>query len=108
MDGSLEDAINEGVRQGYAGGYLRKSVCDPLTRKNTNDNTPAIIHVTIIEGDKVRIRFAPKGAGRNRTRLARKDKYLWHGAHGLGGRGDSPRRAYKDPPLPHSEPSGGD
>ena len=70
MDGSLEDAINEGVRQGYAGGYLRKSVCDPLTRKNTNDNTPAIIHVTIIEGDKVRIRFAPKGAGsENMSRL---------------------------------------
>ena len=70
MDGSLEDAINEGVRQGYADGYLRKSVCDPLTRKNTNDNTPAIIHSTIIEGDKIRIRFAPKGAGsENMSRL---------------------------------------
>lgn len=70
MKGSLEDAINEGVRQGYADGYLRKSVCDPLTRKNTNDNTPAIIHVTIIEGDKIKIRFAPKGAGsENMSRL---------------------------------------
>ena len=70
MDGSLEDAINEGVRQGYADGYLRKSVCDPLTRKNTNDNTPAIIHSTIVEGDKIRIRFAPKGAGsENMSRL---------------------------------------
>lgn len=70
LDGSLEEAINEGVRQGYNEGFLRKSVCDPLTRKNTNDNTPAIVHVTITEGDKIKIRFAPKGAGsENMSRL---------------------------------------
>jgi fumarate hydratase subunit alpha len=59
----LDDAINEGVRQGYEEGYLRKSVCHPFTRKNTGDNTPAIIHTTIVPGDKLKIRFAPKGAG---------------------------------------------
>ena len=63
VDGSLEDAINEGVRQGYEEGYLRKSVCDPITRKNTGDNTPAVIHTKVVEGDKLKIRFAPKGAG---------------------------------------------
>ncbi len=62
--GLLEDAINEGVRQGYVEGYLRKSVVgDPLIRKNTNDNTPAIIHYKITEGNKVRIKVAPKGFG---------------------------------------------
>ncbi|HAG51559.1 MAG: fumarate hydratase [Deltaproteobacteria bacterium GWC2_42_51] len=71
IDGSLEDAINEGVRQGYAEGYLRKSVCHPLTRKNTEDNTPAIIHTNIVDGDKVKITIAPKGAGsENMSRLA--------------------------------------
>ena len=71
IDGSLEDAINEGVRQGYAEGYLRKSVCHPLTRKNTGDNTPAIIHTNIVDGDKVKITIAPKGAGsENMSRLA--------------------------------------
>ncbi len=63
LDGSLEDAINEGVRQGYEEGYLRKSVCDPLTRVNTKDNTPAIIHTEIVEGDGLRMIIAPKGAG---------------------------------------------
>lgn len=62
--GSLEDAVNEGVRQGYTEGYLRKSVVkDPLIRENTKDNTPAILHVRIVDGDKVRIKVAPKGFG---------------------------------------------
>ena len=62
--GLLEDAINEGVRQGYVEGYLRKSVVsDPLIRNNTNDNTPAIIHYKIVAGDKVKIKVAPKGFG---------------------------------------------
>lgn len=63
-DGSLTDAINEGVRQGYTEGYLRKSVVkDPFIRVNTGDNTPAIIHYNIVEGDKLKIEIAPKGAG---------------------------------------------
>ena len=71
IDGGLEDAINEGVRQGYKEGYLRKSVCHPLTRKNTGDNTPAIIHTRIVEGDRLKITIAPKGAGsENMSRLA--------------------------------------
>lgn len=62
--GSLEDAVNEGVRQGYREGYLRKSVVkDPLIRENTKDNTPAVIHYSIIPGDKVKITLAPKGFG---------------------------------------------
>lgn len=62
--GSLEDAINEGIRQGYVEGYLRKSVVgDPLLRENTKDNTPGIIHYTIVPGDKVDITVAPKGFG---------------------------------------------
>lgn len=62
--GALEDAINEGVRQGYTEGFLRKSVVrDPLERENTKDNTPAVIHYTIIPGDQVRITVAPKGFG---------------------------------------------
>lgn len=62
--GSLEDAINEGVRRGYVDGYLRKSVVsDPVIRKNTNDNTPAIIHYNIVPGDKVKLTIAPKGFG---------------------------------------------
>ena len=61
---NLDDAINEGVRQGYKEGYLRKSVVgDPILRENTKDNTPAIIHYSIVPGDKVRITFAPKGFG---------------------------------------------
>ena len=62
--GLLTDAINEGVRQGYVEGYLRKSVVkDPIYRENTNDNTPAIIHYDIIEGDNIDITVAPKGFG---------------------------------------------
>jgi fumarate hydratase subunit alpha len=64
VGGNLTDAINEGVRQGYKEGYLRKSVvADPLLRVNTGDNTPAIIHYNITEGDKVKIDIAPKGFG---------------------------------------------
>lgn len=62
--GILEDAINEGVRRGYVEGFLRKSVVsDPLLRENTKDNTPAVIHYSIVAGDKVRITVAPKGFG---------------------------------------------
>lgn len=62
--GSYEDAVNEGVRRGYTDGYLRKSVVqDPLCRINTNDNTPAIIHTRIVDGDKIKITVAPKGFG---------------------------------------------
>ena len=61
--GDLKAAINEGVRQGYEEGYLRKSACNPITRKNTGDNTPAIIHLEIVPGDKIRIIVAPKGGG---------------------------------------------
>ena len=64
VGGNLTDAINEGVRQGYTEGYLRKSVvADPLIRTNTKDNTPAIIHYDIVPGDKVKITCAPKGFG---------------------------------------------
>lgn len=62
--GNLEDAINEGVRQGYTEGFLRKSVVrDPLIRENTKDNTPAVIHYAIVPGDQVKITLAPKGFG---------------------------------------------
>jgi fumarate hydratase subunit alpha len=62
--GSLTDAINEGVRRGYANGFLRKSVVsDPLERINTGDNTPAVIHYEIVEGENIRIILAPKGFG---------------------------------------------
>lgn len=62
--GLLEEAVNEGVRQGYVEGYLRKSVVkDPLIRENTKDNTPAVIHYEIKEGDRVKITVAPKGFG---------------------------------------------
>ena len=63
-EGFIEDAINQGVRQGYTKGYLRKSVVkDPIDRVNTNDNTPAIIHYEIVEGDCFRIVVSPKGFG---------------------------------------------
>lgn len=62
--GSLEEAVNEGVRQGYTEGFLRKSVVkDPLIRENTKDNTPAVIHYSIVPGDQVKITIAPKGFG---------------------------------------------
>ena len=64
VDGFVENAINEGVRRGYVEGFLRKSVVeDPIYRKNTNDNTPAIIHYSIVPGDKFKITLAPKGFG---------------------------------------------
>lgn len=61
--GSLTDAINQGVHDGYVEGYLRKSVVDPIGRENTKDNTPAVIHYDIVEGDQVEITVAPKGFG---------------------------------------------
>lgn len=62
--GNITDAVNEGVRQGYVDGYLRKSVVkDPIYRENTKDNTPAVIHYNIVSGDKVEITVAPKGFG---------------------------------------------
>ncbi len=62
--GFLTDAVNEGVRQGYREGYLRKSVvADPVLRENTRDNTPAVIHYDIVEGEQIRITVAPKGFG---------------------------------------------
>ena len=61
---AIEDAVNEGVRQGYTEGYLRKSVVgDPIIRENTKDNTPAVIHYSIVPGDEVKITMAPKGFG---------------------------------------------
>lgn len=66
--GNIEDAINEGVRQGYSEGYLRKSVVkDPLIRENTGDNTPAIIHYHIVPGETLKITVAPKGFGSENT-----------------------------------------
>jgi fumarate hydratase subunit alpha len=62
-NGLITDAINEGVRKGYTDGYLRKSVVDPITRKNTDDNTPAIVYTEMVPGDKLSISFMPKGAG---------------------------------------------
>ena len=61
--GLLNDAINDGVRKGYKDGYLRKSTCNPFTRKNVGDNTPSIIHVEVVPGDKVKIIMAAKGGG---------------------------------------------
>lgn len=80
--GNLEDAVNEGVRQGYTDGYLRKSVVsDPIIRKNTCDNTPAIIHEKIVPGDKIRIKVAPKGFGsENMSRV-----FMLKPAQGLDG-----------------------
>lgn len=63
-NGNLEESVNEGVRRGYEEGYLRKSVVkDPIFRENTKDNTPAVIHYSIVPGNKVKITFAPKGFG---------------------------------------------
>jgi len=60
---NIREAINEGVRKGYADGFLRKSACDPLTRANTKDNTPAVVHFDIVPGDRLRIAFMAKGGG---------------------------------------------
>ena len=63
VGGGLEAAINEGVRQGYQEGYLRKSICDPFTRANTKDNTPAVVITEVVEGDRLKLTMAPKGGG---------------------------------------------
>ena len=64
VGGAFEDAVNEGVRQGYTDGYLRKSiVSDPLRRVNTNDNTPAVVHTRLVPGEEIEIIVAPKGGG---------------------------------------------
>jgi fumarate hydratase subunit alpha len=63
IGGDLKEAIHEGVRQGYQEGYLRKSICHPFTRKNTADNTPAIIHLEMVPGDGLHLIVAPKGGG---------------------------------------------
>ena len=72
INGDLADAVNEGVRQGYADGYLRKSVvADPLRRVNTGDNTPAMLYYELVPGDRVKITVAPKGFGsENMSRIA--------------------------------------
>lgn len=90
---SLEDAVNEGVRQGYEEGYLRKSVVkDPIQRENTKDNTPAIIHYSIVPGDKVKITVAPKGFGsENMSRV-----FMLKPADGIEGVKDAILTAVKD------------
>lgn len=91
--GILEEAIHEGVRQGYREGFLRKSVVkDPIFRENTNDNTPAVIHYTIIPGDKVKITVAPKGFGsENMSRV-----FMLKPADGIEGVKDAVLTAVKD------------
>ncbi len=91
--GYLEDAVNEGVRQGYIEGYLRKSVVgDPLIRENTKDNTPAIIHTRIVPGDKVKIKVAPKGFGsENMSRV-----FMLKPAEGIEGVKNAVLTAVKD------------
>ncbi|MBW2071276.1 MAG: fumarate hydratase, partial [Deltaproteobacteria bacterium] len=63
VGGDLQEAITEGVRQGYHEGYLRKSICHPFTRANTGDNTPAVIHLALVPGEHLRLIVAPKGGG---------------------------------------------
>jgi fumarate hydratase subunit alpha len=91
--GALEDAVNEGVRQGYVEGYLRKSVVgDPLIRENTKDNTPAVLHTRIIDGDQVKIKVAPKGFGsENMSRV-----FMLKPAEGIEGVKDAVLTAVKD------------
>ncbi len=91
--GSLTDAINEGVRQGYVDGYLRKSVVsDPIIRTNTGDNTPAVIHYDIVEGDSFKITIAPKGFGsENMSRT-----FMLKPADGLDGVKEAILTAVKD------------
>lgn len=91
--GLLTDAVNEGVRQGYQEGYLRKSVVrDPLIRENTKDNTPAVIYYDIVEGDKVKITVAPKGFGsENMSRI-----FMLKPAEGIEGVKDAILTAVKD------------
>ena len=91
--GALEDAVNEGVRQGYVEGYLRKSVVgDPLIRENTKDNTPAVLHTKIVDGDQVKIKVAPKGFGsENMSRV-----FMLKPAEGMEGVKDAVLTAVKD------------
>ena len=91
--GNLEDAVNEGVRQGYVEGYLRKSVVgDPLIRENTKDNTPAVLHTRIVDGDQVKIKVAPKGFGsENMSRV-----FMLKPAEGIEGVKDAVLTAVKD------------
>ncbi len=93
VGGDITEAVNEGVRQGYVEGYLRKSVVsDPLIRKNTNDNTPAVIHFSIVPGDKVDITVAPKGFGsENMSRV-----FMLKPADGIEGVKESILTAVKD------------
>ena len=63
LEGDLEEAVQEGIRAGYDEGYLRKSVCDPVTRMNTGTNVPAVVHIEMVPGDELRIGFLPKGCG---------------------------------------------
>ena len=82
VDGSLEDAVQEGVRQGYQEGFLRKSVVkDPIYRENTRDNTPAVIHYSIVPGENVKITVAPKGFGSENMSQIR----MFKPSHGLEG-----------------------
>ncbi|MCR5581354.1 MAG: fumarate hydratase [Pseudobutyrivibrio sp.] len=92
-DGLLTDAINEGVRQGYTEGYLRKSVVgDPIVRVNTKDNTPAVIHYNLVAGDELRITLAPKGFGsENMSRI-----FMLKPADGIEGVKDSILTAVRD------------
>jgi fumarate hydratase subunit alpha len=81
VGGDFQEALQEGVRQGYAEGYLRKSLCHPWTRKNTGDNTPAVIHTEIVPGDRLRLWVVPKGGGsENMSRL-----FMMKPAEGLVG-----------------------
>ncbi len=81
VGGSFEEAVQEGVRQGYGEGYLRKSLCHPLTRANTGDNTPAVIHTEIVSGDRLKLTVVPKGGGsENMSRL-----FMLKPAEGLAG-----------------------
>ena len=91
--GALEDAVNEGVRHGYVEGYLRKSVVgDPLIRENTKDNTPAVLHTRIVDGDQVKIKVAPKGFGsENMSRV-----FMLKPAEGIEGVKDAVLTAVKD------------
>lgn len=91
--GILEDAVNEGVRQGYAEGFLRKSVVnDPLIRENTGDNTPAVIHYTIVAGEQVKITVAPKGFGsENMSRI-----FMLKPADGIEGVKEAVLKAIED------------
>ncbi len=91
--GILTDAVNEGVRQGYVEGYLRKSVVkDPIFRENTNDNTPAVIHYDIVAGDQIKIVLAPKGFGsENMSRI-----FMLKPADGIEGGKNAILTAVKD------------